>query len=200
MKEIIKIDSTMRKTGFEKKTRVAAYARVSSDSDEQLLSLEVQKEHYENYIKSNPCWEYAGLYFDEGISGTKIDKRESLKQLLKDCQSGQIDRIVTKSISRLARNTVDCLEIVRKLTGLGIYLYFEKENIDTEHMSSELMLSILSSIAQSESKSISENNTWAIQKRFENYLCCQLKRNATVCLFHLYTGVQTQDNFHLQPQ
>ena len=79
MKEIIKIDSTMRKTGFEKKTRVAAYARVSSDSDEQLLSLEVQKEHYENYIKSNPCWEYAGLYFDEGISGTKIDKRESLK-------------------------------------------------------------------------------------------------------------------------
>ena len=168
MKEIIKIDSTMRKTGFEKKTRVAAYARVSSDSDEQLLSLEVQKEHYENYIKSNPCWEYAGLYFDEGISGTKIGKRESLKQLLKDCQSGQIDRIITKSISRLARNTVDCLEIVRKLTGLGIYLYFEKENIDTEHMSSELMLSILSSIAQSESRSISENNTWAIQKRFEN--------------------------------
>ena len=108
------------------------------------------------------------VYIDEGISGTKIDKRKSLKQLLKDCESGQIDRIITKSISRLARNTVDCLEIVRKLTGLGIYLYFEKENIDTEHMSSELMLSILSSIAQSESRSISENNTWAIQKRFEN--------------------------------
>lgn len=108
------------------------------------------------------------VYIDEGISGTKIDKRESLKQLLKDCESGQIDRIITKSISRLARNTVDCLEIVRKLTGLGIYLYFEKENIDTEHMSSELMLSILSSIAQSESRSISENSMWSIQKRFEN--------------------------------
>lgn len=148
MKMITKLEAKQPANSL-RKIRVAAYARVSTDSDEQLLSLEVQKEHYENYIKSNPCWEYAGLYFDEGISGTKIDKRESLKQLLKDCESGQIDRIITKSISRLARNTVDCLEIVRKLTGLGIYLYFEKENIDTEHMSSELMLSILSSIAQS---------------------------------------------------
>ncbi len=167
MKMITKLEAKQPDNSL-RKIRVAAYARVSTDSDEQLLSLEVQKEHYENYIKSNPCWEYAGLYFDEGISGTKIDKRESLKQLLKDCQSGQIDRIITKSISRLARNTVDCLEIVRKLTGLGIYLYFEKENIDTEHMSSELMLSILSSIAQSESRSISENSMWSIQKRFEN--------------------------------
>lgn len=167
MKMITKLEAKQPDNSL-RKIRVAAYARVSTDSDEQLLSLEVQKEHYENYIKSNPCWEYAGLYFDEGISGTKIGKRESLKQLLKDCQSGQIDRIITKSISRLARNTVDCLEIVRKLTGLGIYLYFEKENIDTEHMSSELMLSILSSIAQSESRSISENSMWSIQKRFEN--------------------------------
>ena len=167
MKMITKLEAKQPDNSL-RKIRVAAYARVSTDSDEQLLSLEVQKEHYENYIKSNPCWEYAGLYFDEGISGTKIDKRESLKQLLKDCESGQIDRIITKSISRLARNTVDCLEIVRKLTGLGIYLYFEKENIDTEHMSSELMLSILSSIAQSESRSISENSMWSIQKRFEN--------------------------------
>lgn len=167
MKMITKLEAKQPDNSL-RKIRVAAYARVSTDSDEQLLSLEVQKEHYENYIKSNPYWEYAGLYFDEGISGTKIDKRESLKQLLKDCESGQIDRIITKSISRLARNTVDCLEIVRKLTGLGIYLYFEKENIDTEHMSSELMLSILSSIAQSESRSISENSMWSIQKRFEN--------------------------------
>ena len=83
MKEIIKIDSTIRKTGFKKKTRVAAYARVSSDSDEQLLSLEVQKEHYENYIKSNPCWEYAGLYFDEGISGTKSISVKVLNNCLK---------------------------------------------------------------------------------------------------------------------
>ena len=150
-----------------KKTRVAAYARVSTDSEEQLLSLETQKVHYEDYIKANPELEYAGLYYDEGISGTKVDKRDGLLKLLKDCEDGKIDRVITKSISRFSRNTTDCLEMVRNLSKFGVYLYFEKENIDTEHMSSELMLSILSSIAESESRSISENSKWAVKHRFE---------------------------------
>ena len=167
MAKIIKIEK-IQQNNRVKKMRVAAYARVSTESEEQLLSLEVQKEHYENHIKANPYWEYAGLYFDEGISGTKIEKRESLLKLLDDCEKGKIDRVITKSISRFARNTVDCLEMVRKLTRLGVAIYFEKENIDTEHMSSELMLSILSSIAESESRSISENSKWSLKRRFEN--------------------------------
>lgn len=164
MKKITKIEAAQAVT---KKIRVAAYARVSTSSDEQLLSLETQKEHYESYIKANPGMEYAGLYYDEGISGTKVEKRDGLLQLLKDCENGKIDRVITKSISRFSRNTTDCLEMVRSLSKLGVYLYFEKENIDTEHMSSELMLSILSSIAESESRSISENSKWSIKHRYE---------------------------------
>ena len=166
MARITKIEVTK---GFvkERKIRVAAYTRVSTKSEEQLLSLEIQKEHYEAYINANSSWEYAGLYYDEGISGTKIEKREGLLALLKDCEDGKIDRVITKSISRFSRNTTDCLEMVRKLTSLKVFLFFEKENIDTEHMSSELMLSILSSIAESESKSISQNSKWSIKNRFK---------------------------------
>lgn len=164
MAKITKIEATK---AVIKKVRVAAYARVSTSSDEQLLSLETQKEHYESYIKANPGMEYAGLYYDEGISGTKVEKRDGLLQLLKDCENGKIDRVITKSISRFSRNTTDCLEMVRSLSKLGVYLYFEKENIDTENMSSELMLSILSSIAESESRSISENSKWSIKHRYE---------------------------------
>lgn len=166
MARITKIEATrdfMRK----KKIRVAAYARVSTKSDEQLLSLETQKEHYDSYINANSNWEYAGIYYDEGISGTKVEKREGLLALLKDSEDGKIDRVITKSISRFSRNTTDCLEMVRKLTNLNVYLFFEKENIDTEHMSSELMLSILSSIAESESRSISQNSKWSIKHRFK---------------------------------
>lgn len=152
---------------LQKKTRVAAYARVSTGSDEQLLSLETQKEHYESFIKEHPDWEYAGLYYDEGISGTKVEKRDGLLKLLQDCEDGKIDRVITKSISRFSRNTTNTLEMVRNLSKLGISILFEKENIDTEHMSSELMLSILSSIAESESRSISENSKWAVKHRFE---------------------------------
>lgn len=166
MARITKIEVTK---GFvkERKIRVAAYTRVSTKSEEQLLSLEIQKEHYESYINANSSWEYAGIYYDEGISGTKIEKREGLLALLKDCEDGKIDRVITKSISRFSRNTTDCLEMVRKLTSLKVFLFFEKENIDTEHMSSELMLSILSSIAESESKSISQNSKWSIKNRFK---------------------------------
>lgn len=166
MVRITKIEAT-QSFATQLKTRVAAYARVSTDSDEQLLSLETQKEHYETFIKDHQDWEYAGLYYDEGISGTKIEKRDGLLRLLKDCEDGKIDRVITKSISRFSRNTTNTLEMVRNLSKLGVYIFFEKENIDTEHMSSELMLSILSSIAESESRSISENSKWSIKHRFE---------------------------------
>ena len=108
-----------------------------------------------------------GATDDEGISGTKVEKRDGLVMLLKDCEEGKIDRIITKSISRFSRNTTNTLAMVRNLSKLGIYIFFEKENIDTEHMSSELMLSILSSIEESESRSISENNKWSIKHRYE---------------------------------
>lgn len=166
MERITKIEST-RNFLKARKIRVAAYARVSTQSEEQLLSLETQKEHYNSLISSNPEWEYVGLYYDEGISATKIEKRDGLLALLNDCRNGMIDKVITKSISRFSRSTIDCLEMVRELSKLNVFLFFEKENIDTEHMSSELMLSILSSIAEGESRSISENNKWSVKHRFE---------------------------------
>lgn len=166
MKRITKIEAT--DTGTAKKLRVAAYARVSTDSDEQLVSLDAQKNHYEVLIRSRKDWEYAGLYYDEGISGTKMAKRDGLLTMLADCEKGKIDYIIVKSISRFSRNTVESIETVRRLCGMGIYIFFEKENIDTGKMESELLLSILSSLAESESHSISDNETWSIKRRFMN--------------------------------
>lgn len=166
MKTITKIEAA--DTHTEKKLRVAAYARVSTSSDEQLISLDAQKNHYEVLIRSHKDWEFAGLYFDEGISGTKMAKRDGLLALLDDCEKGLIDYIIVKSISRFSRNTVDSIETVRRLCDMGIYIFFEKENIDTGKMEGELLLSILSSLAESESHSISENEIWSIQKRFRN--------------------------------
>lgn len=168
MKKITKIDELPQGQLPNTNLRVAAYARVSTDSDEQLESLKAQREHYERYIKSNPEWEFAGLYYDEGISGTKMEKRTELLRMIRDCKQGRIDFIITKSISRFARNTVDCLELVRKLIDIGVYIYFEKENLNTGDMESELMLSILSGFAAEESASISQNSQWSIQKRFQN--------------------------------
>lgn len=168
MKKITRIDKSSEGTALKGKLRVAAYCRVSTDSEEQLVSLETQKLHYEAYIKANPNWEFAGLYYDEGISGTKKERRSELLRLISDCEHKKIDFIVTKSISRFARNTTDCLELVRKLVDLGVYIYFEKENLNTKSMESELMLSILSGLAESESVSIAENNKWSVQRRFQN--------------------------------
>lgn len=168
MKKITKIDKIKPSKASMKKLRVAAYCRVSTDSDAQLESLETQKTHYENYITSRDDWEFAGLYFDEGITGTKAEKRPQLMRLLADCKAKKIDLVITKSISRFSRNTTDCLEIVRTLQNLNIPVYFEKESINTGSMESELFLSILSSMAEGESISISENNKWSIKKRFEN--------------------------------
>jgi site-specific DNA recombinase len=149
------------------KLKTAAYVRVSTDQDEQLLSFEAQLKHYEMVIKANSELEFAGIYSDEGISATGMVKRSGLLRLIADCEAGKVDFIITKSISRLARNTVDCLEVVRKLTELGTALYFEKEQINTGSMESELMLSILSSLAESESISTSENVSWSIQNQFK---------------------------------
>ncbi|MDD4646009.1 MAG: recombinase family protein [Bacteroidales bacterium] len=168
MKKVTKIAPNAALSADQPRLRVAAYARVSTDSHDQLVSLETQISHYESFIKANPAWEFAGLYYDEGITGTKKDKRPELLRMIADCEHRKIDFIVTKSISRFARNTMDCLEMVRKLAQMGISVYFESENINTGSMESELMLSILSGLAEGESASIAENNKWSIQKRFQN--------------------------------
>ena len=147
--------------------RVAAYARVSSGKDAMLHSLAAQVEYYSNYIRRHPGWEYVGVYADEAKTGTK-DSREQFQQLLTDCKAGKVDHIVTKSISRMARNTVTLLETVRELKNLGITVYFEEQNIDTGTADGELMLSILASYAQEESLSASENQKWRVRQNFEN--------------------------------
>lgn len=168
MKTVTKIGGQLVFPMQKHKLRVAAYCRVSTDSEEQLVSLATQRKHYEAYITANPDWEFAGIYYDEGITGTKKEKRPALLHLIDDCEHKKIDFIVTKSISRFARNTTDCLELVRKLLELTVYIYFEKENLNTGSMESELMLSILSGLAENESVSIAENSTWSIQRRFQN--------------------------------
>ena len=163
MSTITKIQSYQRDV---EQLRVAAYCRVSTDNIEQLESLENQREHYQKYISNQPNWQLAKIYYDEGISGTQLTKRDALKELLADCHNHRIDLVVTKSISRLSRNTTDCLQIVRELQQLNIPIIFEKEHINTGAMASELFLSILSSIAQDESHSTAGNLRWAIRQRF----------------------------------
>ena len=150
-----------------KTLRAAAYARVSTDLDSQETSIENQCDHYKSLIEANPAWELAGIYAESGVSGTKADTRPELQRLMQDCEAGAVDVIITKSISRFARNTSECLSMVRKLTGLGITLIFEKENIDTSKMESEFLLTLLAAFAESESASISTNQKWAIRKRFQ---------------------------------
>ena len=149
------------------KKKMAAYCRVSTDQAEQLSSYEAQVQFYTGYINNHPDYEMAGIYADEGISGTNTKKREQFNKMIEDCKAGKIDVIITKSISRFARNTLDCLNYVRMLKDLGIGVLFEKENINTLDSKGEVLLSILSSLAQDESRSISENCTWGIRRRFE---------------------------------
>lgn len=140
---------------------------MSTDQEEQLSSYENQVRFYTESINSNPAYECAGIYADEGISGTNTKKREEFNRMIADCRAGKIDRIITKSISRFARNTLDCLNYVRELKSIGVGITFEKENIDTLDAKGEVLLTILSSLAQDESRNISENSTWGIRKRFE---------------------------------
>lgn len=151
-----------------KKRRVAAYARVSTDHEEQLTSYEAQVDYYTSYIKGRQDWEFVAVYTDEGITGCNTKKREGFKKMVADALSGAIDLIVTKSVSRFARNTVDSLTTIRKLKEHNVECYFEKENIWTFDGKGELLLTIMSSLAQEESRSISENCTWGQRKRFSD--------------------------------
>ena len=148
------------------KLRVAAYARVSTNNEEQLSSYEAQVDYYTRYIQGKDEWEFVKVYTDEGISATNTKKRDGFNQMVADALDGKIDLIITKSISRFARNTVDTLTTVRKLKEKGIEVYFEKENIHTLDGKGELLITIMSSLAQEESRSISENVTWGQRKRF----------------------------------
>lgn len=165
MRKIEKID--VIKPILKSKKKVAAYARVSVETDRLKHSLSNQVSYYNQFIQSNPEWEFVGVYADSGISGTSASKRPEFQRLLQDCRDGKIDIVLTKSIQRFARNTVDLLEVVRELKTLGIEVRFEKENIHSLSGDGELMLSILASFAQEESRSISENVKWGTIKRFK---------------------------------
>jgi DNA invertase Pin-like site-specific DNA recombinase len=149
------------------KLKVAAYCRVSTDTDEQATSYEAQVEHYTEYIKKNSEWELAGIYADDGISGTNTKKREEFNRMIEDCMEGKIDMIITKSISRFARNTLDCLQYIRKLKDKNIPVFFEKENINTMDAKGELLLTIMASLAQQESQSLSQNVKLGLQFRYQ---------------------------------
>lgn len=150
----------------KKKRRVAGYARVSTDHEDQATSYTAQVDYYTNYIEGRDDWEAAGIYTDEGISATNTKKRDGFRRMVADALAGKIDLIVTKSVSRFARNTVDSLTTIRKLKEHNVECYFEKENIWTFDSKGELLLTIMSSLAQEESRSISENVTWGHRKRF----------------------------------
>ena len=156
---IIPANPMLAPTGRPKNTRerVAAYCRVSTDEADQLNSFEVQQEYYEKKISETAEWTHAGIYADEGISGTSMEKRTQFMRMLRACKQGKIDRILCKSISRFARNTLDCIDTIRELKSLGIAVYFEKENIDTLEQQSEFMMTLYSGFAQAESESISAN-------------------------------------------
>lgn len=163
MPDIRKITGEARRA----RKRVAAYARVSADSESAGNSLSAQISHYSRSILSNPEWDYAGFYADEGVSGTRKTRREQFQRLLRDCDKGKIDLILTKSVSRFARNTLDLLETLRHLREIGVEVFFERENITSFGGEGELMVTILASFAQEESRSISENVKWGIRKGFE---------------------------------
>lgn len=150
------------------KKLVAGYARVSSDSEEQLESYEAQVDYYTKYIKANPDWEFVDVYTDEAVTGTNTKRRDGFNRMVEDALNGKIHLIVTKSVSRFARNTVDTLSTVRKLKEKGVEVYFEKEQIFTLDSKGELLITIMSSLAQEESRSISENVTWGQRKRMQD--------------------------------
>ena len=151
----------------DRKLRVAAYARVSSRSEDQLNSFAAQNAHYTELITDNPEWEFVDVYADKGITGTSAEKRDDFQRLLADCRNGQIDMIIVKSLSRFARNTVTLLETVRELKALDVDVFFEEQNIHSMNGDGELMLSILASFAQEESRSVSENCKWRIRNDFQ---------------------------------
>ncbi len=166
MKTITKLQQA-KAPAEKKKLRVAAYCRVSTGSDAQLESLDTQKTYFENYINSRNDWELAGIYYDEGITGTKKEKRTALLQLMSDCENHQADMVITKSLSRFSRNTTDCLELVRRLLAVNVPIFFEKESINTMDAKGEVLLTIMASLAQQESQSMSQNIKLGLQYRYQ---------------------------------
>lgn len=164
-KIITKREKTMTK--MPSITKVAAYARVSSGKDEMLHSLAAQVSQYSRHIRNHPRWTYAGVYADEAMTGTK-NNRPEFKRLIEDCYDGKIDLVITKSISRFARNTLHLLETVRELKSIGVDVFFEEQNIHSMSSDGELMLSVLGAFYQAEALSVSENCKWRIRKQFEN--------------------------------
>lgn len=164
-KKIVIIPPTKRPDGSllneNKKYRVAAYARVSTDKEDQLNSLETQMDFFNEYIKSNPNWELVKVYADEGISGLSRKKRKNFNQMVEDAKNGLIDIILSKSISRFARNVVDTLTVTRELKEKNVYVYFQKENLNTRDPNGEFMLNFMAGFAEEESKSISNNIKWS---------------------------------------
>lgn len=155
------------KSSEKPKLRVAAYCRVSTDSDEQATSYDAQIEHYTEYISKNPEWQLAGIFADDGISGTNTKKRTEFNRMIDECMAGNIDMIITKSISRFARNTLDCLKFIRQLKDKNIPVYFEKESINTMDAKGEVLLTIMASLAQQESQSMSQNIKLGLQYRYQ---------------------------------
>ena len=152
----------------KKKRRVAAYARVSTNKESQQTSYEAQVQYYTDYINKQADWSFAGMYAEEGVTGTSTRKRVEFQKMIEDAVAGNIDLIITKSVSRFARNTVDSLTAIRQLKEHGVECYFEKENIWTFDTKGELLITIMSSLAQEESRSISENTRWGMRKAFQN--------------------------------
>jgi site-specific DNA recombinase len=155
------------KQSAQKKLRVAAYCRVSTDSEEQETSYEAQVTHYTEYIQKNPEWELAGIFADDGISGTNTKKRDEFNRMIDECMAGNIDMVITKSISRFARNTLDCLQYIRQLKDKNIPVYFEKEAINTLDAKGEVLITIMASLAQQESQSMSQNIKLGLQYRYQ---------------------------------
>ncbi len=164
MKKIIPLHPV--NTNDDSKKRVAAYARVSVDSDSMMHSVNAQISYYSNLIHNNPDWEYAGVYADCGITGTITRQRKAFQKLIYDCENERVDIILCKSISRFARNTLDLLVSVRHLKELGVEVRFEREQISTFSKEGEFMLSILASFAQEESRSVSENVKWGMRRKY----------------------------------
>lgn len=163
---MLQIEEIPAKPKEKKLIRVAAYARVSSDKDAAFHSLEAQTEYYENYIAAHEDWELVGIYSDNGISGTIINRPE-FQRMLDDCRAGKIDLVVTKSVTRFARNTVILLQTVRELKALGINCFFEKENLSSISPDGELLLTLLAMYAEEEARSASENQKWRIRKLYD---------------------------------
>ena len=163
-----RVGNTVKKQEQQPQLRVAAYCRVSTDTEEQETSYEAQVNHYTEFIQKHPDWKLAGIFADDGISGTNVKKRDEFNRMIDECMAGNIDMVITKSISRFARNTLDCLKYIRQLRDKNIPVFFEKENINSMDSKGEVLLTIMASLAQQESQSLSQNVKLGIQFRYQS--------------------------------